>query len=236
MTTKPSLASATNSETHAPPNIARARKLHQAFRIAVDELVVGIHTTPHRDDRRSAALLRWFTVVSAVIGNHHDIEDRLWLAALAERVPSYVEYASALAEDHDRIHVVLFRLHDALAKMAGSTVRWATDRDEALALAVELRDVLAGHLDFEDNEILPMFERHFTAPEYAAIERQARRPLPLRKALVTVPWWMATAGPDAASQDLHAGRVRFRVIYWLTRRHYARLVRCAFGPRFTPGR
>ena len=53
------------------------------------------------------------------------------------------------------------------------------------------------HLDFEDAEVLPRFERHFSAEEYTELDDQAAKALGLSKqAAFTVPFIASMLDPD----------------------------------------
>ena len=213
------------------PDLTSYLQVHRALRASNGQLVAALGTAVPTDvtQRAAKALHRWFAGYQGELRSHHEIEDRLFFPALAARVPAYAEYASTLSDDHHRLDTVIDRLDAAIATMAGGTTQPNIARERALAHAVEMRDLMSEHLDFEDSDILPMFERNFGADEYADLDKQALKEIAVRQALFTAPWWMATAEPEAAAKTLSEAPIALKVVYRLTRRRYARLTDRAFG-------
>jgi hemerythrin-like domain-containing protein len=206
--------------------------IHQAMRIANAQLVRGIGTARVADPQRAAALGRWFRGYSDELRTHHHIEDDIVFPELAQRVQAYAEYSDALAGDHHYLDRVIDGLRAALAGWAQHSTESEAAREAryaALDLAVELRDFLEAHLAIEDADVLPMIQRHFTAEEYAELERQAGKAITIRQAMFTAPWYMATVDEDTAARTWTEAPLALKVIYKLTRRSYARLVEQAFG-------
>jgi hemerythrin-like domain-containing protein len=206
--------------------------IHQAMRVANEQLVRGIGTARVADPKRAAALGRWFRGYSDELRTHHHIEDDIAFPELAARVPAYAEYSDALTGDHDHLDRVIDALRDALADWAQHTTESDAARDARYAvldLAVELRDFLDEHLAIEDADVLPMIARHFTAEEYVVLEQQAGKAITIRQAMFTAPWYMATVDAETAARTLREAPRALRIIYTLTRRSYARLVTNAFG-------
>lgn len=165
---------------------------------------------------------------------HHHAEDDICFPALAERVPAFVEYSNTLADDHHRLDELIDALDAGLSRLAGGSGT-ETDRQRALAVAVELRDFLRDHLALEDADVIPLFERHFTAAEYEEMDRRIMKQLKPAQALFTAPWFIATIDPETAAKTLRAAPLPLKVVYYLGRRRYARLARRAFGASATRG-
>jgi Hemerythrin HHE cation binding domain len=223
----------TNTETVTTdaPDLTSYYEIHQAMRVANEQILAGLTdpTLADEDRRRAGAMSRWFAGYCGELRAHHDIEDHLIFPALAARVPAYAEYADMLAADHDRLDVIIEGIAAALAEMARHGGPWGSAKAEATAYAIELRDMLLVHLGVEDSEVIPLIERHFGKEEYALIEEQILKAITPKQALWTVPWWMATAEPEAAARTLATAPLPLKVIYYTTRRRYARLVKAAFG-------
>jgi hypothetical protein len=120
-------------------------------------------------------------------------------------------------------------MRSALARLAAARAEDGAVRSQALALAIELRDLLADHLDFEDADVLPLFERHFSVAEYAVIDKAAVKAMSPRQSLFTVPWFMATVDAETARKTLAEAPLALKVVHLITRRRYARLFSAAFG-------
>ena len=217
------------SPTPAPPDLTRYRHLHLAMRVADDRLVGGIEALAEGDRDRAAALHQWFAGYAGELRAHHQIEDHIIFPALADRVPAYAEYSSTLADDHEHLDDVITRLGSSLAALTDRVDGWRHEREAAVALATELRDLLVDHLDVEDNDVLPMIERHFTAAEYELLDEAAMKHMKLRQMRFTLPWWMATVPPEVAAHELAVAPLMLKVIWYAARRRYARLEAQAFG-------
>lgn len=211
------------------PDLSQYRGVHGAMRIANQQLVEGIAGTARGDRRRAAALVRWFQGYGGELRAHHLIEDDLVFPNLVRRAPELAELDAQLAADHHRLDEVIDGIGAALARMASGDGSWTEAPGEALTLAIELRDLLVRHLDVEDDVILPTIERRFTVAEWEEIDGQVMEHMSLRQTLFTVPWWMATVDDETAAASMEDAPFVLRVIWLVTRRRYARLVRRAFG-------
>ena len=211
------------------PNLTRYRQLHNAMRIADDRLVTGIDTLAEGERDRAGALHEWFVGYAGELRAHHKIEDHIVFPALAARVPEYERYAPALAGDHEHLDELLDRIESSLSALATLVDGWQAERTLAVALATELRDLLAGHLDVEDDEVLPMIERHFSAADWKVLDDAALKHMTVKQLRFTLPWWMATVPADVAAHELAVAPLLLKVIWRLTRRRYARLEAKAFG-------
>lgn len=223
-TTSPSTASG------SPPDLTSYRGIHATIRRANDQLVAGIdNLSPIISDRPTAAALgRWFNGYRGELHSHHVIEDVIFFPALAERVPSFDEYAVGLDADHHRLDELLDAVGRGLERLQADE-DWADARCATIAAAVELRDLMASHLEVEDRDILPMFERHFGAEEYLELDKLALANVDVRQALFAVPWFMATAPSDARAHTWGHAPLALKVVFFATRRRYARLELAAFG-------
>jgi hemerythrin-like domain-containing protein len=216
------------------PDTSGYRAIHEAMRAANQQLLDGLANADVHDPKRAAAIARWFRGYSDELRTHHHIEDRIFFPRLLERVPEYAVYSDALAGDHDQLDALIDALRDALGRWAASTDASSTTRAvlaDVTDLAIELRDFLTEHLAIEDADVLPMFEEHFDADEYAELEKLAGRAITLRQALFTVPWYMATVDAETAARTLREAPLPLKVVFKLTRRGYGRLVATAFASR-----
>ena len=62
-------------------------------------------------------------------------------------------------------------------------------------MAVELRDLLARHLDVEDTEIVPRFAEAFTVEEIEALDEHVKRSLPKKGLSFALPWNVEALDP-----------------------------------------
>ena len=198
------------------------------MRSSNDRLVLGISSVATRGRRKVRALRRWFEGYAGELHHHHLGEDTIYFPALAERVPSYRDYGSSLDDDHRRLDRVLQEVGVALTTWV-ATPDSTSAKEQALRAAVELRDLLAIHLETEDRDVLPMFERHFTVHEFDTLNDRRMKALPLKQALFTVPWFMFTVEPTVAAATMATAPAPLKIVFRLTRGGYTRLCRRAFG-------
>lgn len=216
---------------HAPPgavaDLTTYYELHDALRRSASALVASLADEPARVRQRASALRRWFTGLTGELAHHHKVEDEILFPALAERVPTYAQYGSRVDADHDLLDALVDATRAALHSLDHSYSDRA--RAHALSAATEMRDHLNSHLDFEDDDVVPMFERHFSAVEYAILDERVMKSINKRQALFTVPWFMATTTAETAERTLASAPRALRIVHRLTRRRYARMVQAAFG-------
>ena len=140
--------------------------------------------------------------------------------------PPTGEHASRLEGDHAELDEVLDGLEAALDR---------GDLDAAAPLATALRDHLDEHLGYEDDEIAPLFARHFTAVEFDELNARAVRMTSPRQLLFTAPWLLAGVDQDEQARILASVPKALHLLWFATRRRYARLAGRALGPvRLSP--
>jgi hemerythrin-like domain-containing protein len=172
------------------------------------------------DPARTKALQRWYRGFAGEIRCHHHIEDELLFPALAARVATYGEHAARLEGDHAELDEVLDDLEAALDR---------GDLGAAAPLAIALRDHLDEHLGYEDDEIAPLFARHFTAVEFDELNSRAVRMTPPRQLLFTAPWLLAGVDQEEQARILASVPKALHLLWFATRRRYARLAERALG-------
>ncbi len=201
-TTPTTTHSGSPSATGPTPDLTSYRAVHQALRDSTARLATTIGESPAGDLRRARAFARWFHGLSGELQTHHRTEDTLFFPALATRVPSYADYAATLDADHHRLDELIALIRLDLARMTGDGADGDVARADAATHTAELNQLMIDHLAFEDADVLPLFERHFSADEYDVLDRRALKAVTLRQALFTVPWFMATASPEMAAHTL----------------------------------
>lgn len=200
------------------PDLSTYRAVHLALRGGADAMAAVAATVQPGNRPKVDALRRYWAGYSAELHKHHTTEDDIFFPALVERVPVAATLIERTDAEHHELDAVMARCHTAVSALAGG-VRTA-DLGPAFA---DLAALMHHHLDFEDEDLIPLFERHFTAEDHDALEKQAMEALDLRGALFTVPFVMHFADPDERGQLLAGAPVAFRVLYRLTRRGHTRL-------------
>lgn len=140
--------------------------------------------------------------------------------ALRDRVATYGAHGPRLEADHASLDLILDGLADALDM---------GKREIAARLSAELRDHLDEHLGFEDDEIVPLFIRHFTAIEFDELDAKAVAMTSPKQLLFTAPWMMAMLDNSERAQLLAAVPKAMTVLWVLTRGRYARMTKRVFG-------
>jgi hypothetical protein len=199
--------------------------VHRLLRTSAGELAATLAAAaapdaPPTAPRRAGALDRWYRGFSGEIRCHHHIEDELLFPALRSRVATYGEFGQRLESDHASLDVILDGLAAALA---------AGDRSTAAGFAVELRDHLDEHLAFEDDEIVPLFIRHFTAIEFDELNAKAVKMTSPKQLVFTAPWLMSHLGPAEQAELLASVPKAMTILWKLTRGRYARMTARAFA-------
>jgi hypothetical protein len=97
----------------------------------------------------------------------------------------------------------------------------------------DLRDLLLTHLDAEDNDILPMYWRHYTAAEYDAIQQTAIKKGKKKGFAFIAPWCVDSV--EGAERDAFLAQVPWvmRAFHRLVRPRYDRLLAAAYGSEVT---
>jgi hemerythrin-like domain-containing protein len=210
------------------PDLGTYHAVHTALRGGAHLLAGAASTVDPGDHRRTAALARYWKGYAGEVLAHHTVEDEYFFPALAERVPAARGHLARLASEHAELDYFLDearRRIDDLAHGRGGIY--------APAIAGEVLGELArhmdAHLDFEDAEILPLFEAHFSVEEYERLDECAMKSLGITaQAAFTVPFVLSQLEEPERSRTIGAAPLPFRVLYHLTRGRHARLVARAF--------
>lgn len=210
------------------------RAVHAALRLAPHRLAGAARTLDPHDHRRVKALGRYWRGFAGEVLAHHTVEDDNMFPALVEKVPVAAEMIERTDAEHHRLDELMAACSDAVERATHGSARASSDLAGCFeALAAHMDD----HLDFEDADILPLFERHFTAEEYSVLEDAAMKSLGIgAQAAFTVPFIAASVDPDTRDQIFGTAPGAFRVLYRLTRGRHARLDARVFGSARTGSR
>ncbi len=200
--------------------------IHGVIRRATRALRLA--TAPGRvvDARTAEALRTYWTGYAMDLHGHHTVEDTIFFPALAERDPSVSAELVRSDGDHAELDELISMGHAAFGAIeAGDDLASAHD------LMVRLERLMTEHLDFEDADFLPRFARLFDQSEYDAMHQRAvKSSTSLKHLAFVVPFIATWIAPDAWRSLWSTAPLPLRVVYRLTKRRHARLVRTAFGP------
>jgi hemerythrin-like domain-containing protein len=147
--------------------------MRRSTALVVDALQALIDGRPVR----VATLVKLIDWQAAFVHHHHESEDELFWPVLRGRFPEVVAQLDALSVEHDK-------LDGALEQLSAEAAALRDGPAASLKAALEVRDVLAGHLDTEEPILRELF------PDVPAAEI-----ITLRKAIVA---GAPKAGPEWA--------------------------------------
>ena len=218
------------------PDLSFYFAIHQAQR---DALVRYLHavTTLHDDERstRGKALGRWAKGFVRELEEHHYVEDAFFFPSLRDRVPSAGATIDGLEGDHRHLDDLLAQWPVVAAALADDEVPFDAARTDAVDFAQDLHDFLHGHLEVEDQDLLPLFWRHYTAAEYDVVVERA-----VKKGKKAGLWFVAPFTVDCYAEGperdafLASVPAVLRLLHRLVRPRYDRLVAAALGPAPVP--
>lgn len=212
-------------DAHTTPDTTSYRLVHRALRTSARRLADVTADYDRQDPRRTRALLRWCDGFIAEIHCHHTIEDDVMFPALVERAPEAGALIEQTDADHAAMDQIMSRLENGVKQLAlgGSPSRLH-------GAALDLADLLDVHLAFEDDHVIPAFEQHFSAEEYAALDAKAVEVLGISKqALFTVPFILGQATPSEFAHMWATAPLPFKVLHLASKGRYRRLADRAFG-------
>ena len=204
------------------PDLTDYRVIHECLRIAPHRLDAALTAFEDGAEGQAEALVRYWAGYAGEVLAHHTIEDDIFFPALVERAPRAAEHLGRVDDDLDRLDDLMDEAAAAVQRLAEApTTVVAMD---AAAAVRELGRLMDDHLDFEDDDLVPLFGRHFSGDEYEALHERAAKSLGLGKqAAFTVPFIVHWADPTDIARLMGDAPLPFRVLYRLTRRSHERL-------------
>jgi hypothetical protein len=211
------------------PDLLTWKVLHRVMRDDAARLAKAIAGVDELDrGPRAAALGRWFAGYVGELHDHHTVEDEVFFPALVLRLPHSSALIDRVDADHLQLDDLLSRTSIALERLANPHISFRVALGEAVMVAEGLHALLDAHLGFEDDEILPLFARHFDATQFEALEQRAGKYMKLRQLRFTVPW--VVEGVDELERRELFDRAPFmmKVVWYASRGQYRRLTAAAF--------
>jgi hypothetical protein len=147
------------------------RAIHVGIRKFLFDLIVHAGEIDYRSDAEWTGLAGRARETFQLLRNHARVEEEVFQRALVDRVPEAVAWAHT---EHDREADELGAL-DALVNRIGRAAR-----DDRSALGVQLYRALGAfcadyllHMAREEEELMPVFWKHFDDTELAELRRRA---------------------------------------------------------------
>jgi hemerythrin-like domain-containing protein len=212
-----------------PPDLTHYFAIHNQMRIDTTRLVQVLEVTTVDDRARQEAVARYTAGFANELAHHHEVEDGIFFPALLERSPSVTDALAGLEADHRCLDGHLERLAGTVAAVGASRDTFAADRNAALELTTDLRDLLHPHLEIEDVDVLPRFYRHFDQAEYEVLFKKAAKQGSLSGVTFMAAWHITALDPADRPALMASAGLPLRLVYKASRRNFERLVATAFG-------
>jgi hemerythrin-like domain-containing protein len=220
------------------PNLRISYLEHRSMRADAARLTQLVGAAGPADVGRLRALADWYVRYEGAIHDHHHAEEWVIYPALLERDPSFAEADGQLEGQHqvlaDRLQVARESLTGLIGAAGGG--HWEREQEEAAKATAALKAIVDTHTDHEEAVAFPRYTAHFTATDYANLNKEAFKLVGLRSFVFAGPWVLDHATPDERAELLGEQPLLLRVLYRLALRpRYQRLVR-PLGPASHPAR
>jgi hypothetical protein len=222
----------------AKPDLRIGYLEHRSMRADAARLTELVGAARPDQAGRLEALAGWYARYEAAIHDHHHAEEWVIYPALLERDLSFAEADGHLEGQHQVLADRLQVARESLAGLAGATGggRWEQEREEAAKAAAALKAIVDTHTGDEEAIAFPRYSAHFTATEYAGLNKAAFKQIGMRSFLFAGPWVLDHVTPGERAELLGEQPLLLRVVYRLALKpRYQRLVR-PLGPASQPTR
>jgi hemerythrin-like domain-containing protein len=219
-----------HGDMEATPDLSHFFAIHRKMRVDLARFIAAVEVANAcSPSERLSALAAWATGFGHELHAHHTSEDNIVFDDLAARVPSVQPLLADLGRDHDRVAELLLEFGPAAAILPRGTRPFDEAKSALLSTAIELRDLLARHLDIEDEDVLPLFAEHYTASEYDALTERVAKAFPKKGLLFSIPWNIAAQSPETREQLIAEAPAVLRLVFRFANVRYQRLVAAAFA-------
>ena len=193
--TRPPVSQTTFPEQVAAPpgqvDVTGMYLMHHAFRRDLRAFAAALTRTPVADRTTWRALAARWKVFADMLHSHHTGEDAILWPLLLARVDEAGDQAGQttlhdMEAEHAEIDPLLAGCHAGFARLAD-----AADADALAALQVRiaaLRERLHAHLGHEETDAMALVQRHVTAAEWHALDRQFAKHYPKDVVRYGLPW------------------------------------------------
>lgn len=188
--------------------------MHSAFKREILRLRESLLHADLSDARATGGLARRYAFFSATLHQHHQAEDTfLWPNIRPKADPQEILVLDAMEAEHE-----------ALASMLGAvdedftTLSAKSDRSQISARLDELRTVLSGHTQHEEQVGIPIVQKYLEEDDLKAFVKSSREG---EDASLVLPWVSDGATPTevASTWGMIPGPVRLFVKPMLTRKY-----------------
>ena len=175
--------------------------VHNAFRREfglLSELVRGV---VGGDRQRVEMVADHIELMNMVLHHHHHAEDKSIWPNLLERCPEEIAPAIHLMEDqHRRIADIGTELEAVVAAWRGTG--HAESRKTLAGILDQMVPAVLEHLNTEEQQVLPLIEKHITAVEWDEMTAEVVATTPQDKAPVILGMMMYEGDPQAVQEAI----------------------------------
>lgn len=216
-----------------PVDMTMMYLMHHGFRRDLNRFAAAVEATPVEDRATWVALAARWDGFFEVLHHHHSGEDAgIWPFLLERAEPDERATLEAMEEEHSHIDPLLTSCAEGFAAMAGDRVGLdAADVRAALKVRVAAtRDALSRHLAHEESEAMVILQRHMTPEDWEVLEKEHfRKDESLAKLRFMVCWIGEELPADVRDGLLDEAGLPFKILWWASRRGFARAERKAFA-------
>lgn len=209
--------------TDNTPDLSLYYVVHRAMKGDAARLARAVAGAVDEDQGRALAFEQWYEGYVGELHDHHLIEDEFFFPALVAKVPVFDDQIPRIDRDHARLDELLEWTRASLRDLANGREPWSRAQAEASRATRELSDLLDTHLDFEDDDVLPLMAENFTLDEYEELEKMATSNPKFKQLLFTIPWAVDWATDEERIATFEKTPAVFRMLWRIRRRPYARL-------------
>jgi hemerythrin-like domain-containing protein len=146
-------------------------RFHRIFREALDGVPGFVGAAPDDDTDRADFVGSYYDNVLKLLHAHHEAEDLTIYPLMMERLPEHADVISRTNAEHE---VVLGTLGAAEHAVAAWRAHPSSSSRAATVAALDaLRPVLLGHLDHEEEDVVPLIALCITVAEWGEMSSTA---------------------------------------------------------------
>lgn len=212
------------------PDLTLYRLIHRGMRADTARLAsaVGSLTEAERS-RRVPHIERWYQGFLTEFQGHHTVEDDIFFPALAERLPEFADRMGRLDAEHHTLEAALLGVDEAVKALGDPGVAWRDVHADATDALVVADRELTLHLDHEDADVLPLFVAHMSKVDYDELGERAQKSQGFANMAFTLPWLMSQTTAEEEAKIRAEAPLPLKLLWYATRRRYARLTDRALG-------
>ena len=220
-----------------PVDLQNVYVMHHAFRRDLGRFRAVVDQVPAIDRPRWGLLHERWRFFATALHHHHAAEDAgLWplmrSRVLAASDHDAVEVLEAMQAEHARIDPLLGECADGFARLADQGTE--EDRRDLARSLDEAWRLLDGHLGHEERDAMAIVQHHLTDADWRRVERDHFRPAySPREIWTAIPWSQQGLPPLVGRRVRAAAGPLVILLWWLSRRSFARHESAVFDPSTT---